>query len=182
MNCSNAATRRAGLYGSLEWDARKLRASHRHGGTGRKGQSETSLITMSMRFSMYTEAAQTASHIPVQKQHFSAPSITLRSRIFSAQQVRYRCSCAQHFRLHSRARQFSLYFRRPDRTPESDDAGNRSRIAKQSRGVLPALLSKSAPTAAAVSARRPFQFHRRDPARNRPLHAGHERGALLRPA
>ena len=41
MSCSNAATRRAGLHGSLEWDARKLRASHRHGGTDRKGQSET---------------------------------------------------------------------------------------------------------------------------------------------
>lgn len=51
MNRSNAATCRAGLYESLEWDARKLRVSHRHGGTDRKGQSETSLITMSMRFS-----------------------------------------------------------------------------------------------------------------------------------
>ena len=114
MSCSNAATRRAGLHGSLEWDARKLRASHRHGGTDRKGQSETSLITMSMRFSRYMGAAQTASHIPVQKQHFSAPSITLRSRIFSAQQVRRGCSCAQHFRLHSHARQFLPCSRRPD--------------------------------------------------------------------
>ena len=71
MSCSNAATRRASLHGSLEWDARKLRVSHRHGGTDRKGQSETSLITMSMRFSRYMDAAQTASHIhdrvPVQK-------------------------------------------------------------------------------------------------------------------
>ena len=136
MSCSNAATRRAGLHGSLEWDARKLRASHRHGGTDRIGQSETSLITMSMRFSRYMDAAQTASHIPVQKQHISAPTITLRSKNFSARSVRCGCSCVQHFHLRSHAWQFSPCFRRPDRTPESDDAGNRSRLAKQRRGVL----------------------------------------------
>jgi len=109
---------------------------------------------MSMRFSRYMDAAQTASHIPVQKQHISAPTITLRSKIFSARSVRCGCSCVQHFHLRSHAWQFSPCFRRPDRTPESDDAGNRSRLAKQRRGVLPALPSKSAPTAAVVSARR----------------------------
>ena len=114
MSCSNAATRRAGLHGSLEWDARKLWASNRHGGTDRKGQSETSLITMSMRFSRYMEAVQTASHIPVQKQHISAPTITLRSKIFSARSVRRGCSCVRHFRLRSHDWQFLPCFRRPD--------------------------------------------------------------------
>ena len=83
MSCSNAATRRAGLHGSLEWDARKLRASHRHGGTDRKGQSETSLITMSMRFSRYMDAVQTASHIPVQKSGNFEGVLRNFSRIFS---------------------------------------------------------------------------------------------------
>ena len=84
MSCSNAATRRAGLHGSLEWDARKLRASHRHGGTDRKGQSETSLITMSMRFSRYMDAAQTASHIPVQKSGNFEGVLRNFSKIFSS--------------------------------------------------------------------------------------------------
>ena len=83
MSCSNAATRRASLHGSLEWDARKLRASHRHGGTDRKGQSETSLITMSMRFSRYMDAAQTASHIPVQKRADFVGTLRNFSKIFS---------------------------------------------------------------------------------------------------
>ena len=84
MSCSNAATRRAGLHGSLEWDARKLRTSHRHGGTDRKGQSETSLITMSMRFSRYMDAAQTASHIPVQKSGNFEGVLRNFSKIFSS--------------------------------------------------------------------------------------------------
>ena len=84
MSCSNAATRRAGLHGSLEWDARKLRAPHRHGGTDRKGQSEISLITMSMRFSRYMDAVQTASHIPVQKSGNFEGVLRNFSRIFSS--------------------------------------------------------------------------------------------------
>ena len=84
MNRSNAATCRAGLYESLEWDARKLRVSHRHGGTDRKGQSETSLITMSMRFSRYMDAAQTASHIPVQKSGNFEGVLRNFSKIFSS--------------------------------------------------------------------------------------------------
>lgn len=84
MSCSNAATRRAGLHGSLEWDARKLRASHRHGGTDRKGQSEISLITMSIRFSRYMDAVQTASHIPVQKSGNFEGVLRNFSRIFSS--------------------------------------------------------------------------------------------------
>ena len=89
VNCSNAATRRAGLHGSLEWDARKLRASHRHGGTGRKGQSETSLITMSMRFSRYMGAVQTASHIPVQKSGNFEGMLRNFSKFFSSTSNRF---------------------------------------------------------------------------------------------
>ena len=84
MSCSNAATRRASLHGSLEWDARKLRAPHRHGGTDRKGQSEISLITMSIRFSRYMDAVQTASHIPVQKSGNFEGVLRNFSRIFSS--------------------------------------------------------------------------------------------------
>ena len=98
MSCSNAATRRAGLHGSLEWDARKLRASHRHGGTDRKGQSETSLITMSMRFSRYMDAAQTASHIPVQKRADFVGTLRNFSKIFSTAPSRFGCflGCCPH--------------------------------------------------------------------------------------
>ena len=91
MSCSNAATRRASLHGSLEWDARKLRASHRHGGTDRKGQSETSLITMSMRFSRYMDVAQTASHIPVQKRADFVGTLRNFSKIFSTAPSRFGC-------------------------------------------------------------------------------------------
>lgn len=98
VNRSNAATCRAGLYESLEWDARKLRVSHRHGGTDRKGQSETSLITMSMRFSRYMDAAQTASHIPVQKRADFVGTLRNFSKIFSTAPSRFGCflGCCPH--------------------------------------------------------------------------------------
>ena len=86
MSCSNAATRRAGLHGSLEWDARKLLAPHRHGGTDRKGQSETSLITMSIRFSRYIHGrgANRFSYTSTKTAHFRTHDHSAFKNFFSA--------------------------------------------------------------------------------------------------